>query len=281
MLAKREPRAGLLLGGAVGWLLGYWGGADVGDGNVGTAILGAARPGRADRRVHVGGSHNPDYNERLDLDRSSRAWIFLGPGLLFIAVMLVVPTIRTAYLSLLDRDSEEFVGARQLRRHVHRQGELGRLGVDEHVHQLSLPDRCDGPGDRRGDRIPAEAAHGPRRRARQPDRAAARRRVHVRVLRRLHRHARDDHQQPVVGRDRDVLLHRTRARHRRAGRRSRRREDRQVDHLHADGAVARRCVDHLAIRLPDPGHLQGADRASPTRCGSVSANSAPAPAFPR
>ncbi len=109
VLAKREPRAGLLLGGAVGWLLGYWGGADVGDGNVGTAILGALVPAVL-IGVHVGGSHNPDYNERLDLDRSSRAWIFLGPGLLFIAVMLVVPTIRTAYLSLLDRDSEDFVG---------------------------------------------------------------------------------------------------------------------------------------------------------------------------
>jgi ABC-type sugar transport system permease subunit len=108
-LAKRPWRAGMLLGAALGWLLGYWGGADVGDGSVGTAILGAVVPAVL-VGLHLGESHNPDYNERLELDRSSRAWIFLGPGLLFIGVMLVIPTIRTAYLSLLDRDSVDFVG---------------------------------------------------------------------------------------------------------------------------------------------------------------------------
>ncbi len=109
MLFKRPWQQGALLGAALGWLLGYWGGADVGGGNVGTAILGAVVPAVL-VGLNVGRSHNPDYNERLDLDRSSRAWIFLGPGLLFIGVMLVIPTIRTAYLSLLDRDSVDFVG---------------------------------------------------------------------------------------------------------------------------------------------------------------------------
>ncbi|MFP5578085.1 MAG: carbohydrate ABC transporter permease [Acidimicrobiia bacterium] len=42
-----------------------------------------------------------------------RPWIFVGPALLFIFVTLVVPTVRTLYLSLLDNNGEEMVGADQ------------------------------------------------------------------------------------------------------------------------------------------------------------------------
>ncbi len=42
-----------------------------------------------------------------------RPWIFVGPALLFIFVTLVVPTVRTLYLSLLDNRGEEMVGADQ------------------------------------------------------------------------------------------------------------------------------------------------------------------------
>ena len=109
VLGNGRWQSGLLLGAALGWILGYWGGAEVGGGNLGTAVLGAVVPALL-VGVRLGEAENPDYGGRLRLDRKSRAWIFLGPGLAFIAVMLVVPTIRTAYLSLLDRDSEEFVG---------------------------------------------------------------------------------------------------------------------------------------------------------------------------
>jgi alpha-glucoside transport system permease protein len=114
IVAKRPWQRGVLIGAAVGWLLGFWGGATVGDGNAATAIIGALVPAVL-IGAHVGMSPNPDYNERLRRDRSSRAWIFLGPGLLFIAVMLIVPTIRTAYLSLLDRDSVDYVGLQNYR----------------------------------------------------------------------------------------------------------------------------------------------------------------------
>jgi alpha-glucoside transport system permease protein len=109
LLTKRPWQHALLTGAALGWILGYWGGAEVGGGSRGTAVLGALVPAIL-LGVRLGQTHNPDYHGRLRVDRDSRAWIFLGPGLLFIAVMLVVPTIRTAYLSLLDRDSELFVG---------------------------------------------------------------------------------------------------------------------------------------------------------------------------
>ena len=45
-----------------------------------------------------------------DFDRRARAVIFLGPALLFVFVNLVVPAVRTIYTSLLDRESEEYVG---------------------------------------------------------------------------------------------------------------------------------------------------------------------------
>ena len=109
VLRKRSLLSGLLVGMAFGWIVGYWGGAEVGAGNLGTAIVGSVVPALL-LGVRLGESHNPDYHGRLRVGRGSRSWIFLGPGLAFIAVMLVIPAIRTAYLSLLDRDSEEFVG---------------------------------------------------------------------------------------------------------------------------------------------------------------------------
>jgi len=107
LLAKRPPTHGALLGAALGWTLGYWGGADVGDGNVATAILGAVVPAVL-IGVRVGETSNPDLQGRTEISQRARSWIFLGPALIFISVMLVIPAIRTAYLSLLDED--DFVG---------------------------------------------------------------------------------------------------------------------------------------------------------------------------
>ena len=39
-----------------------------------------------------------------------RPWIFVAPALLFIGAALVVPTVRTVYLSFFDKRSENFVG---------------------------------------------------------------------------------------------------------------------------------------------------------------------------
>ncbi len=108
-LAKRPAYYGALLGAALGWVLGYWGGAVVGDGNIGTALLGTIVPAVL-VGVRLSFGVNPDVTGRTSIEQGSRSWIFLGPGLLFISVMLVIPAIRTAYLSLLDRNSVEFVG---------------------------------------------------------------------------------------------------------------------------------------------------------------------------
>lgn len=109
-LALKKPvQHGVVIGAAIGWILGYWGGADVGDGTIATAVLGATVPGVL-LGLRLSETTNPDLTRRAAIDQGSRSWIFLGPALIFIAVMLVIPAIRTGILSLFDRDSENFVG---------------------------------------------------------------------------------------------------------------------------------------------------------------------------
>ncbi len=109
LLRKHPPLHGALIGGAIGWIFGAWGGADLGDGSPVTSIVAAVVPAVL-IGLRLGMSKNPDYRARVALDDRSRAIIFLGPALLFISVMLVIPAIRTMYLSLLDPDSVDFVG---------------------------------------------------------------------------------------------------------------------------------------------------------------------------
>ncbi len=109
MVRDRDPINGALVGGAIGWILGAWGGADLGDGSIVTSILAAAVPGIA-LGARLGKSDNPDYAARQEIDNRSRAVIFIGPALTFIFAMLVVPALGTLYRSFLDRDSEGAVG---------------------------------------------------------------------------------------------------------------------------------------------------------------------------
>lgn len=48
------------------------------------------------------------------LRRVARPWVFLGPLGLIIGVLVVLPTIRTVYLSFMDRAGREFVGVENL-----------------------------------------------------------------------------------------------------------------------------------------------------------------------
>jgi ABC-type sugar transport system permease subunit len=107
---RRAPiETGLLYGAAIGWLLGYWGGADLGAGSMVTAVVGAVVPAVL-VGVRIGRSPNLSTVQRTVLEQKSRSWIFLGPAMLFIVGALVVPAIRTVYLSLLDRSSQSWVG---------------------------------------------------------------------------------------------------------------------------------------------------------------------------
>ncbi|WP_420451092.1 carbohydrate ABC transporter permease [Ilumatobacter sp.] len=108
VLMKNSPLGGALLGGALGWILGAWGGADLGAGSILTSVIATTVPAVA-IGARLGLTPNPDYKQRAQIDLKSRGVIFLGPALLFTFVMLVVPALRTLYLSFLDADSESFV----------------------------------------------------------------------------------------------------------------------------------------------------------------------------
>ncbi|NND76195.1 MAG: sugar ABC transporter permease [Ilumatobacter sp.] len=108
ILLKHSPVGGAMIGAAIGWILGAWGGADLGDGSLVESLVATVVPAVL-LGARFGMTTDPDYTERVNIDTRSRAVIFVGPAILFIFVMLVVPAIRTGYLSLLDRDSEEFV----------------------------------------------------------------------------------------------------------------------------------------------------------------------------
>jgi alpha-glucoside transport system permease protein len=109
LLLKHPPIQGALIGAALGWILGAWGAADLGDGSPVTSIVAAVVPALL-IGLRLGMTTNPDYNARIRIDNGSRAVIFIGPALAFISVMLVIPAVRTAYLSLLDADSVDFIG---------------------------------------------------------------------------------------------------------------------------------------------------------------------------
>jgi ABC-type sugar transport system permease subunit len=113
-LRERPPWHGALIGAAIGWILGAWGLADLGDGSVGEAIVASAIPTTL-LGIRLGLTHNPGKQERIAIDQRSRAVIFLAPALLFILVTLVIPAIRTIYLSFLDDGSDEYVGLENYR----------------------------------------------------------------------------------------------------------------------------------------------------------------------
>src|SRR5919112_4714460 len=92
---------GALLGAVAnsgGWFIGGslwpWGGA----------VVGAALGGL------VWARHPPPVERRRRIPDRLRPAIFLAPALLFLGVTLVVPTIRTIYLSFRSRRGEEFAG---------------------------------------------------------------------------------------------------------------------------------------------------------------------------
>ncbi len=108
LLRKKTPVNSAFVGAALGSILGGWGAADLGGGSVGEAIVVTLVPAVL-IGARLGATSNPDLQGRAKIDQKSRAIIFLAPALLFVFIALVVPTVRTFYLSFLDQDSEKFV----------------------------------------------------------------------------------------------------------------------------------------------------------------------------
>ena len=103
-----DPIPGALTGGALGWIIGAWAAPTLGTGSIAWSAIALAVPGGL---IGLRAARSPiaDLAERNRVDKRSRATVFLAPALLFISGALVVPTIRTIYLSLLDRESEQWV----------------------------------------------------------------------------------------------------------------------------------------------------------------------------
>ena len=93
----------------IGWLVGAWLVPSIGGGTRVEAIVAVGLLGLGlGARIAITGA--ADYFRREEIALRSRATIFLAPAMVFIAVSLIIPTIRTLYLSLLDARSVEFVG---------------------------------------------------------------------------------------------------------------------------------------------------------------------------
>jgi alpha-glucoside transport system permease protein len=106
--AKLAPLS-LLTGAGVGWLIGAWGGGDIGDGNFAGVAYATVIPAVM-LGARFGLVAEPSPERRRGIERKSRAWIFLLPAMTFIIAGLVVPLIKTIYLSFRDRNGEESVG---------------------------------------------------------------------------------------------------------------------------------------------------------------------------
>jgi alpha-glucoside transport system permease protein len=108
-LRGRDPKRAALTGASIGWLIGAFGFPQLGvgtnlEGIIGTTVLGALVGAR------LGVGPQPDPSARLRLEARIRGVIFLAPALTFVGAALIIPTVRTIYLSFLDRRSNEFVG---------------------------------------------------------------------------------------------------------------------------------------------------------------------------
>lgn len=99
----------LITGAGIGWLIGSWGLGTIGAGTRLEATLGFALAGLA-LGLRFGIIENLDRTRRDALQGNARGVIFLAPGLLFILMALIIPTIGTFILGFKDARAEEFIG---------------------------------------------------------------------------------------------------------------------------------------------------------------------------
>lgn len=106
----RNLLTGGVSGALIGWLLGAFGGALQGvsasnqlETTVAFVVAGLLAG------LRLGLTRQPDESARAQIDDRSRAWLFVGPAVVFISIMLVIPAIQTVLLSLQEDDAENVV----------------------------------------------------------------------------------------------------------------------------------------------------------------------------
>ena len=117
---RRPPQNGALTGAAIGWLIGSFGaGVQGGDdaSQIATSVACLIAGGLVGARLGL--TRIPDVSARAAIDDRGRAFLFVGPGVALIAIMLIIPAIQTFLLSLQDRDAtgltDGFVGLENYR----------------------------------------------------------------------------------------------------------------------------------------------------------------------
>lgn len=93
----------------IGWFAGAYGVPTLGTGTTTEWLIAASVLGLL-VGLRLGWDDPEPYARRILISDRSRATIFLGPALLFIFIALVVPAIRTIFLSFFDRRGQEVVG---------------------------------------------------------------------------------------------------------------------------------------------------------------------------
>ena len=106
---RNPPVQPMVLGATLGFLVGGWLIPDLGTGTKPDAFLAAIGVG-VGAGAFFGLKPIPDRAQRGSIETSSRSYIFLIPALGFIAATLIVPTLRTLFLSFHDPRGKEYVG---------------------------------------------------------------------------------------------------------------------------------------------------------------------------
>ncbi len=106
---RNPPIHALVLGATLGFLAGGWLLPDLGSGTKTSALVASIGAGVGIGAV-LGLKPIPDGSKRGRIEGSSRAYIFLIPALGFIAATLIIPTLRTLFLSFRDTRGLEYVG---------------------------------------------------------------------------------------------------------------------------------------------------------------------------
>lgn len=111
-LNSREKPAyrSALLWGTLGWVVGAYMIPSLSTGTRSDAIIAGAVLGLGIGAI-PGSRPLASASERSRVKEQSLKYIFLGPAFFFIALTLIIPTIRTLVLSLRDRRGEGFVGS--------------------------------------------------------------------------------------------------------------------------------------------------------------------------
>ena len=107
---RRTPLARpVLIGATIGFFFGGWLLPDLGTGTKTDAVVAAVGVGLGIGAL-LGLKPIPDFGHRGRIEAGSRAYIFLIPALGFIAATLILPTLRTLFLSFHDPRGQEYVG---------------------------------------------------------------------------------------------------------------------------------------------------------------------------